>query len=84
VGKVKEGNLLDKNSLVYWYTKTQYLDIPQPKTIIIGTGHSVLSSILATYSIPDKQIFVAPDVLSTNWSNIVRTGRIPKETLFEV
>lgn len=42
-----------------------------------------VSSILATYSVPDKQIFIAPDVLSTNWSNIVRAGRKPKEILFK-
>lgn len=42
-----------------------------------------VSSMLATYFVPDKQIFIAPDVLSTNWSNIVRTGKRPNETLFE-
>ncbi len=42
-----------------------------------------VAAILTTFSIPDKRIFVAPDVLNTNWSNIVRNGGRPKETLFE-
>jgi hypothetical protein len=41
-----------------------------------------VSAILTTYSIFDKQIFIAPDVVSTNWSTIVRTGRRPNEILY--
>ena len=42
-----------------------------------------VSAILATYSVPNKKIFISPDVLSTNWSAIVRNGGKPNETLFE-
>lgn len=53
--------------------------------IAVGNGDVAarVSSMLSTYSISDKQIFIAPDVLSTNWSRVVRTGGKPKETLFE-
>ncbi len=42
-----------------------------------------VSAILTTFSVPDIHIFIAPDVLSTRWSEIVRTGRRPREILFE-
>lgn len=60
-----------------------------PRTYITGIAvgnddvAARVSSILTTYSILNKRIYVSPDVLNTNWSNIVRIGKRPNEILFE-
>lgn len=63
-------------------------NIPRSYLTGIAVGNEDIAArvaaMLATYVIRDKQIFVAPDILTTNWSNIVRTGKRPIETLFGV
>ena len=60
-----------------------------PRTYITGIAvgnddvAARVSAILTTYSILDKRIYISPDVLNTNWSNIVRIGKRPNEILFE-
>ncbi|MDD3040413.1 ATP-grasp domain-containing protein [Bacteroides sp.] len=44
---------MDKNSLVYWYARTQYLDVPQPETNIVWTGHLPLTNMLDGEPLPE-------------------------------
>ena len=39
-------------------------------------------AILKTYEKPDIPIYISPDVLSTDWSNMIRRGVRPTETPF--
>ncbi|UWV46008.1 DUF4433 domain-containing protein [Acetivibrio thermocellus] len=61
--------------------------IPRDYITGIAVGNNDIaervSAILKTYSIFGMRIFIAPDVVSTNWSRIVRNGKRPDEILFE-
>lgn len=39
-------------------------------------------AMIKTYGKPNIPIYIAPDVLNTNWSNMIRRGIRPSETLF--
>ena len=43
-----------------------------------------VSSILRTFEYPELPIYVAPDLLSTQWSSLVRCGIRPQETKFTI
>jgi hypothetical protein len=61
--------------------------IPRSYLMGISVGNEDIaarvSAMLATFAVPGKQILIAPDVLSTRWSDIIRTRRRPNEILFE-
>lgn len=40
-------------------------------------------SILSMYNIKDIGIYIAPDVLTTKWSNMIKDGHPPNEILYE-
>lgn len=61
-------------------------NIPREMISKIIVGNTVVAeqvySILKVYGIRDISIAVAPDVLNTNWSRIVRNGKRPEEMNF--
>jgi hypothetical protein len=57
---------VDQNSMVFWWPKIEYIDIPKPKTIITWTGHRALQEMLDGKKLPpylEKFILLAAEEL---------------------
>lgn len=59
--------------------------LPGNKKVLLVTFNGALVEyiILKVFNTKLIPIYIAPDVLTTRWSNMIKNGRCPTETLFD-